>query len=144
MGGKEIKHVPPVFNDANNKAITIANLAEASRTAYRSNQIGQFSANKVRTWIGKGNRGGKREREREITHWQAAGRQTESKKEKWFNLAVVLLQPSHQGKALFNFFVSFDQTVSLSGMVSCCVRWQELRHRQTILLLLGKGMYKSC
>lgn len=88
MGGKEIEHVPPVFNDANTRANTIANLAKASRTEYRSNQIGQFSANKVRTRIGMGNRGGKREREREgerereITHWQAAGRQTESKKEK--------------------------------------------------------------
>lgn len=114
---------------------TIANLAKASRTKYQSNQIGQCSANKIRTWIGMGE-----QREK----GQLVGRQAESKKEKWFNLAVVLLQPHHQGKALFNFFVSFDQTVSSSGIVSCSVRWQKLRCRQTIPLLLGRRMHKSC
>lgn len=113
---------------------TIANLAKASRTKYQSNQIGQFSANKIRTWIGM-----REQREKE----QLAGRQAESREEKWFNLAVVLLEPSHQGKALFNFFVSFDQTVSWSGMVSCSVRWQELRCRQTTPLLQQKLLSHS-
>lgn len=54
MEGKEIEHVPPVFSDANTRANTIANLAKTSRTEYRSNQIGQLSANKVRTWIRMG------------------------------------------------------------------------------------------
>lgn len=76
-------------------------LAKASRTKYQSNQIGQFSANKFRTRIELVDG---RERERAIG--RCAGKQ-KVKKKKWFNLAVVLLQPSHQGKALSNFFVCF-------------------------------------
>lgn len=41
---------------------TITNLGKASRTEFQSDQIGQFSANKVRTRIGTGELRGKKKR----------------------------------------------------------------------------------
>lgn len=54
---------------------TIANLANASRTKYQSNQIGQFSANKIRTWIGM-----REQREKEQLAGRQAGKQRIRKK----------------------------------------------------------------
>lgn len=121
-GGKDAARVPPVLLDAT-RANTIAHLSRASRTEYWSNQIGQFSANKVRAWIGL--REPRRE-ERQIGRDKTlAGSGRRTREEKWFNFTVVFLQPSHQGGSPFS--ISLSHLINLSvwvGLASRCV-WDD-------------------